>query len=162
MSKFEESLKSGVHAGLQKLTGEWEGHTKVWFEPGKLADESPTRATIKSILGGRFVLYEYSGSLQGKPIEGLAIIGHFMNTGKYECAWVDSFHMGTAIMFSKGEKRDAGFSVTGQYAEETGTPWGWRTETILESDSDLVITAYNITPEGEEAKAVESRYRRVK
>ena len=28
----------GAHNLLEKLTGRWEGNTKTWFEPGKLAD----------------------------------------------------------------------------------------------------------------------------
>ena len=64
---FANSIQNGNHKLLSRLTGEWEGSTKTWFELDVLADESPMQGTIKSILGGRFMMHEYKGSLQGKP-----------------------------------------------------------------------------------------------
>jgi Protein of unknown function (DUF1579) len=40
--------------------------------------------------------------------------------------------------------------------------WGWRTEIEMPGDDEVKITAYNISPEGEEARATELLYRRVK
>ena len=31
--KLQDSKDNGVHFQLAKLEGEWEGTTKVWFEP---------------------------------------------------------------------------------------------------------------------------------
>ncbi len=59
-------------------------------------------------------------------------------------------------MFCTGNSRDNGFSVLGSFPDPTGGPdWSWRTEVELR-DGELIITAYNIMPEGEEAKATES------
>ena len=48
-------------------------------------------------------MHEYPGELQGKPFEGVAIYGFDLATNKFQSAWVDSFHMSTAIMFSEGD-----------------------------------------------------------
>ncbi len=111
--KFEQSKENGEHYKLHFLTGDWEGTTKTWFEPNVIADESPMKGTIRSILGGRFVMHEYNGSLSGKPFEGIAIFGYDISNSKYECAWIDSFHMGTGIMLSKGETSGHGISILG-------------------------------------------------
>ncbi len=162
-SKLEISLESGPHHELSKLVGEWKGTSRTWFEKDVVADESAVSGKIKSILGGRFVLHEYNSSLQGKPLEGLAIIGYSFPYERFQTAWVDSFHMGTGIMFSEGEASLDGHSVLGSYGGGgMPEPWGWRTEIKMNGDDQLTITAYNIEPGASEEKATEISYSRVK
>ena len=163
--KFETSKTKGAHFQLTRLEGEWEGVTRVWFEPDKVADESPVRGTMRPILGGRFIMHEYKGSFGGKPLEGIAIYGFHLGLGKYQAAWLDSFHNGTAIMFSEGNDNQEQFSVLGSYAYVTPEQvhhWKWRTNLEIRSDNEVVFTAYNISPEGEEQKATETVLTRVK
>lgn len=166
---FETSLAAGLHHRLAQMAGEWEGTTQVWFDPTQPpASDTAQRGRIRLILGGRFLLHEYQTTFGDDAHEGVAIYGAHLGSvpdsrDAFESAWVDSFHTGTNVMFSSAAASQAPrFSVLGSYGDgQQGPPWGWRTE-IDQPDADtLVITMFNIEPEGVEAKAVETRYRRV-
>lgn len=147
---------------LLSLTGTWEGTTKTWFDPAVLADESPCRGTIRRMFDSRFVTHEYESAHGGKPLRGFAMMGFNEESKLVEVAWIDTFHMSTAMMFSTGAPRPEGFSVLGSYGDGKGGPrWGWRTELRVEGPDALILTAYNISPAGEEGRALETRYRRV-
>ena len=162
--KFAASKVSGAHHQLSKLEGHWKGTAKTWFEADVVGDESPVEGTMKLILDGRFIMHEYSGSMAGQDLQGIVIIGYHLALQKYQTAWIDSFHNGTAIMFSESNKASADINVLGSYAyvtPELEQHWGWRTEINLLNDDELIFTAFNISPEGEEVKATETHYKRV-
>ena len=112
--KFEASKTSGAHYQLSRLVGDWEGTARTWFEPDKIADESPVSGTMRLILGGRFIMHEYQGSFGEKPVEGIAIYGYHLGLQRFQSAWLDSFHNGSAIMFSEGERGDNRLKLLGE------------------------------------------------
>ncbi len=162
--KFETSKAEGKHFDMSLWEGEWEGITKTWFDPNVLSDESPMSATMRPVLNGMFIVFEYSGMITGKPFSGMMTLGNYLLNNKFQSSWIDSFHMGTGIMFSESKADENKLSVFGSY--DTGvenTPlWGWRTTIEMPETNKLIVTAYNITPEGEEAKATETIFTRKK
>jgi hypothetical protein len=161
---FDATNLSGTpHQFFAKIAGTWKGMSKLWLEPDVLADESPVQGSIQLVLDGRFALYLYEGSIESEVQRGIFTFGYNTTLNRFEASWIDSFHNNTAIMFCEGPEKENGFEVLGQYPDPTGGPdWGWRTEVVLEDKDHLTLTAYNITPEGEEAKATEVLLTRVR
>ncbi len=163
---IDGTLRDIPHRLLARMVGEWEGTYRLWFERDMLASESAQRGSLRSVLGGRFLLHDYTWDFDGRRYAGLALLGHHLDERRWECAWVDSFHTGTAILSSRAEQPGGPgyFAVLGDYGDGRHPPgprWGWRTEIEQPDDDRLVIVMTNISPAGEEARAVEVDYRRI-
>ncbi len=164
-SKFETSKAAGAHKLLAHMEGNWEGIAKTWFEADILGDESPMQANMRLILDGRFLMIGYAGSMQGQPHEGLMLLGKQLSTDKFQTVWLDSFHTGTDMMFSESKRGADVLSVLGTYVyatPEKETIWGWRTKIDMLHENKIIITAFNVAPDGEETKATEVVYKRIK
>ncbi|WP_205314194.1 DUF1579 family protein [Pedobacter namyangjuensis] len=161
-SKLEISKESGPHLRLASLAGNWDGNTRTWFEKDVLADESPMRGKMILLMDGRFLAYEYTGKINGKPFEGRMVWAYDLENQQCQCSWIDTFHMGSAIMYSVGNETGNGFSVLGSYGSpQMPEKWGWRTELEIINSDQFIIRAFNISPEGESAKATETIYHRI-
>ncbi len=143
------------HARLQRLVGSYAGTAKTFIEPGKPPLEASIEGQLDAILGGRYVRFEYSSSLSGEPLAGGLTLGFDLTEKRWMAVWLDSFHTGTAPMFSTGDG-GAPLSVLGSYAfEGAESRWGWRTEVHDEALPTLTLRMFNIAPSGEEMLGVE-------
>ncbi|HSG43962.1 MAG TPA: DUF1579 domain-containing protein [Anaerolineales bacterium] len=158
-----EQTSESPHHFLTQLAGGWTGTSRIWLEPEKLLSEAPIVGNIQVVLDGRFVMFLYQSSVEGEAQHGMFTFGYNTTKDRYEASWLDSWHNNTAIMFCVGSAIENGFQVLGGYPDPTeGPDWGWRTEVELVDEDNLTITAYNIMPNGEEAKATEAKLTRLK
>ncbi|TWT57661.1 hypothetical protein KOR42_10240 [Thalassoglobus neptunius] len=151
-----------AHEWFEQVCGTWAGVCRTWFEPDQLADESPFEGRFGKSIGGNFLRHQYSGEIQNSPRVGEELFVFNPVGETIDVSWADSFHMSSSIMLSRGKLTGNTLDMTGQYMVGVDIPdWGWRTVYDLTSSDELVITAFNISPEGESAKALETKCRRL-
>jgi hypothetical protein len=103
------------HKRLEPMVGKWDAVVKVYMGgPDAPASESKGEAESEWILGGRFVLSKYKGtvSMGGPPMpfEGTGMLGYDNYRQMYVGNWADS--MGTPMLFMTGAASQDGTTVT--------------------------------------------------
>src|SRR6266849_6742120 len=106
---MQAAQPGAVHQKLAKRVGEWTIATKVWMQPGAPPSESTGTAKITSILGGRFLREEGSGTFMGQPSSGMRLWGYNNGTKQYEAMWM--YTGSTAMLMLKGTSSDDGKTV---------------------------------------------------
>lgn len=149
-------------SGLEEwftLAGAWAGNNRLWLPPAEEAYESPTTATIRPIVGGKFVQLVYTWAFEGDAQEGVLLIGFEPENGAVTVVWADSWHMGNKFMLCQGRIEDERIVVRGSWSVESGPDWGWRIELDTEA-ATLRMRMYVVEPAGDEALGVEAIYTR--
>lgn len=153
-----------THHRLAEMAGEWEGRARTWFDPAAPPDESPWRVSIEPLVGGAFLQQSHEGHIRGQAFTGQILYGYDSYRQKITAVWVDSFHMGDALMLSEGEVPEAPelVNVVGTYLDRgSGQTWRWRTIVRQPDLSHLHLLAFNISPDGQEDRAIDVALRRV-
>jgi len=150
-----------LRARASWIAGEWKGVKRLWLMPEDPVRESEATASLELVAGGGFAAIRYTWSHEDRPHDGLLVVRLAEAPGDEDMVWVDSFHTGGSFMRFGGVESPATELVgQGTYAAPPGPDWGWRIALAAESLDGLRILMHNITPAGEESKAVQLELRR--
>lgn len=97
-----------IHAELMKRAGDYTT-AATFYAPGAEPQESAGTAKLTSILGGRFVEEENSGTSLGQPYSGLRLYGYNNGSKQYEAIWI--YDGSTAVLVLDGTSDDNGKTV---------------------------------------------------
>jgi len=150
------SVTNGLEAMLTNA-GEWVGTNDLVLQEGAAPLQSAATARVAGVLLGRFVRVDYTWNYEGQPQEGMMLIGYQPKAGVVTMDWADTMHNGRRVMHcTGGAAADGTLEVKGTYPAPPGPDWGWRTviAPAAGASEKLVITMYNIWPEGKEDFAV--------
>jgi len=92
------------HAEFQEAVGNWNTEMKWWMGPGDPQVSAGT-SQMELLLAGRYLKESYKCDMQGKPFEGIAVVGYDNYKKKYVTTWIDS--MSTGIMMMEGTRDEA-------------------------------------------------------
>lgn len=132
---------------LKALSGShWTGEAELWRDPmGDVVDRSPCTITIGDAITAEHGVIHYTWSLEGTAHQGQ------LEIQPGGARFTDSWHQKDGADCADVPAWGAMVSVRCAYAET----WGWRiTLCFREPTGQLVLQMTNVTPWGEEARAV--------
>ncbi len=90
-----------MHKILGKFEGNWKADVSTWVEEHGKAILSKSECTNEMILGGRYLVTTYKGSVMGIPFDAVKTMGYDKAKKKFVSSLIDN--MGTGFMQTEGE-----------------------------------------------------------
>jgi hypothetical protein len=151
------------HQVLLQGVGTWDVESKMWMDPAAPPFVSKGVSTLRAILGGRYVQYDYEGDAMGMPFTGFGVSGYDRYNKKYVSLWLDSMSTGFALT-------EGACDAAGKVCTETGVWDDYTTgkkvkvknvSTHLDNDH-FTLQMFMVQPDGSEVKTMELAYTRRK
>ncbi len=165
MEAWTKAMTPGKnHELLKRMNGEWTTTMKAFMGgPDQEPMTSTGKATISSILGGRYSKQDYSGNMMGTEFQGLGITGYDNIRKLFVGSWVDSTGTGILTMSGALSPDEKMITMFGEMNEpmtgEMGKTVKWVTE--FKSADSFTFTAYEVLY-GKEFVAFQIEYTRAK
>jgi len=148
-----------AHDEIARRAGNWNIRTKVVMSPETESISMDATSNSKMILGGRFLLEEFHGSMMGEPFEGLLIVGFDNLKNRYFSMWMDTW--GTGLSRADGvQDSDGSIQMSGAMTDVL-TPNGRPYRHVMRAEgSGFVSELYDTLPDGTEWMVMEMTYTR--
>lgn len=159
----EYKTPGDVHAMLAKSNGKWNVETSMYMAPGAPPTVSKGSVVNKMILGGRYQVSEFKGTMMGEPFEGVSTLGYDKHRNLFENTWVDN--MGTGITKMTGPWDDATKSITftGKMMDPmTKQEMDVKQVFKIVDDNTQQMEMFGVMPDKSEMKFMEIKYTRAK
>jgi hypothetical protein len=148
------------HEALAERVGNWDVKVTTWLAPGAAPEVSTGKSEITMIMGGRYLLENFSGEFDGRSFAGMGLTGYDNLKQRYVATWIDTMSTGimaaesTSIGEDSVEYRGEGPDpLTGSYISVRSS------EHRINADTYRFET-YVTDPDGEEFKNMELFYTR--
>lgn len=137
---------------LNKFAGtKWSGSGELWLDPeGNNSDKYDCDLTID------YDAIHYSWSFDNEIKKGSFT---FNEDG---AIWVDTWHQQKPVQCLNVAEVWGVFTINYAYEVPNNPKWGWQTKLSERPDGSLVLQMTNITPWGEEGRAVKMVFTRTK
>ena len=161
---FADFMAPGpMHKWMEKTNGNWEADLTQWMDPK--APPMKAKATIvqSSVLGGRYVVGKFTGTMMGMPFEGMSTMGYDNAKKIFVSTWIDN--VGTGIVHMTGTYNEATktLSLKGYQTNPTnGKDGNIREEMTMIDDDSYSMVMYGDDFNGKEQKFMEATVKRKK
>ena len=151
------------HKLLLEGVGTWDVASKYWMDPAAPPMESKGKSVQRTILGGRYIQYDYEGDAMGMPFQGYGLSGYDRYNKKYVSLWLDTWS--TGFYFTEGtcDPENKVCTETGVWDDyTTGTKMKVKNVYTHINRDKFVMEMYMVMPDGKEVRTMELTYTRQK
>ncbi len=152
-----------MHTWMAKTNGTWEAEVSNWMAPDAPPMKSKAINVQSSVLGGRYVIGKFTGTMMGQPFEGMSTMGYDNAKKLFTSTWVDN--MGTGIVHMTGTYDEATktLNLKGHQTDPmTGKDSDMREEMKMIDDNTYSMTMYGAGMDGKEMKFMEGTFKKKK
>lgn len=152
-----------MHKWMEKTNGTWEAEVSQWMDPKAPPMKSKATNVQSSVMGGRYVIGKFSGTMMGSPFEGMSTMGYDNAKKMFVSTWVDN--LGTGIVHMNGTYDEATktLNLKGHQTDfMTGKDSDIREEMTMIDNDSYTMTMYGTGLDGKEMKFMEGTFKRKK
>ncbi len=162
MPKHPADNPGEQHAALARLAGNWTTSSEFAFGGGDPPPPTTGKATLRSVLGGRFVSDENTGEMMGEPMSGFRFLGFNNGTKQYEAAW--AYTGSTAILMLTGTSPDSGktINLSGSYQDPAGDKQTLKVTMTIPDTNQFTIKIEGVGQPAEQTAVLTITYTRAK
>lgn len=161
MEAFAKASTPGEeHKLLQQYVGKWTHVVKWWMKADAKPETSNGTTEITSIMGGRFIKQDVSGTSMGQPFQGMGLVGYDNIQKHFSTIWIDN--MMTGMMIGSGTLDKAKNAIVDSGSASCPmSPTGkreYRAVWSLPEKNSFKYEMYTTGEDGKEFKAMEIVY----
>lgn len=145
----------------EHFVGEWNARQTMWMDPAAPPMTQAGTSSSKTVLGGRQVRSDFSGSFMGQPFEGIGYSGYDNVTGRYTSTWADNMSTGTMLAYGDYDAASKTYTYKSEMADpaQGGAMVPIRMEIRIVDADHHVFDMYE-TRDGKEARTMRIEYSR--
>ena len=150
------------HVLLKYFVGKWDVASTMWQFPGNPPETSRNTSESLLIMGGRFLMEKFSGTMMNMPFEGMRIAGYDNIQKKFLTFWIDNTSTAFFLLTGTYDPATKTWTDIGKWADPMGGTMPVRMVTRILGPDECIQEMYMGLPDGKEFKSMEDRYTRVK
>lgn len=161
MKAWNDYMTPGpMHEMMAKFAGSWKTVHKYWMDPAGEPMTTEGTSNTDMILGGRYQMSKFNGSLMGMPMEGVWMMGFDNVSQEFTAIWIDNMGTGTAIAKGKYDESSKTISMDGSMMDPISkTDMKFKQYLKLVDDNSYTLEM-KLDVNGQEFKSMEIEFTR--
>jgi hypothetical protein len=143
------------------FVGQWTAKQTMWMDPAAPPMTQTGSSSSETVLGGRQVRSDFSGSFMGQPFQGIGYSGYDNVTGRYTSTWADNMSTGTLLAYGDYDPTSKTYTFKSEMADpmQDGAMVPIRMDIRIVDADHHVFDMYE-TRDGKEARTMRIEYSR--